>query len=64
MLQLGDNDKTDDYEQEPGTDFTEMDNLPGMLLIRITPGPEQGRYVLGHPDEESDQQKRDNERHP
>ena len=40
-----------------------MDERPSRFLVRVLPGAEEGRDVFRDPDEKSDQQERQNERH-
>lgn len=41
-----------------------MDHLPAGLLIRVAPGVEECRRVLGHPQEEADEDEGERRRHP
>lgn len=56
-FKLRDDDDGNNDKQEPRTDFADVDERPGGLLVGVLPGAEEGRNVLSDPDEKADEQK-------
>src|ERR1700686_3039794 len=56
--------KTDDHQQKPRPIFPRPHELPTMRLLGINPGLGEGSDVFRSPDEQRDQRKPQQQRHP
>ncbi len=63
VLEIADDDKTDDDEEEPRGDFVGTHDVPYVYLIGILPRPPEGRDILRDPNKEGDEAEGEGERH-
>ena len=63
VLEAGDDGEGHDDHQRPRAPLADVHRGPRPQLIGIAPDPEERAEVFGQPDEESDEQERDQQRH-
>jgi hypothetical protein len=63
VLQVAHDQAAYEYQQEPRAEQVELHDVPGLALVRVLPGAEEGAKVLREPDEQGDQEKGHHCRH-
>ena len=64
MLEVRNDDKTDNDKEKPRGNLLETDHMPFMNLSGIFPGSEVRRDIFSNPNEKTNKEKTHNEWHP